>query len=112
MTVLELLENLKKRGVDLAPAGESLRYRAPAGALTPDLRQALAAHKAEVLAHLRGEAVGLPPHVGDWPEEWLEVFIERAGIMEFDGGLPREEAEARTEELVRETHRCAQERQE
>jgi hypothetical protein len=105
MTALELLETLKRRGVDLDPVGESLHYRAPAGALTPDLRQALAAHKAEVLAHLRGEMVGLPTHPGDWPEEWLEAFIERAGIMEFDGGLPRQEAERRAEELVRASYR-------
>ncbi len=31
----------------------------------------------------------LPAHVGDWPEAWLETFIERAAIAEFDGGLPR-----------------------
>jgi hypothetical protein len=47
----------------------------------------------------------LPAHVGDWPPEWLEAYIERAGIMEFDGGLPRIEAERRAEELVRETYR-------
>lgn len=111
MTALELLEDLKKRGVDLEPEGDSLRYRGPAGALTPSLRQALATHKAEVLSHLRGVVVVLPPHVGDWPEEWLEAFIERAGIMEFDGGLSRPEAERRAEELVREAHRRSQERQ-
>lgn len=45
------------------------------------------------------------------PEEWLEAYIERAGIIEFDGGLPRPEAERRAEVLVREGHRRAQERQ-
>jgi hypothetical protein len=31
-----------------------------------------------------------------WPaEEWQDFFDERAGISEFDGGLPRPEAEAR-----------------
>ena len=30
-----------------------------------------------------------------WTEEdWQALFDERAGIMEFDGGLPRAEAEA------------------
>ena len=59
---------------------------------------------------LRG-AVNLPAHWGDWPEEWLEAFIERAAIMEFDGGLPRPEAERLAEESVREAHRRSQERQ-
>ena len=53
----------------------------------------------------------LPDHVADWPVEWWESFEERAGIMEFDGGLPRPEAERRAEELVRETYRRSQERQ-
>lgn len=58
-----------------------------------------------------GGAVGdLPAHVGDWPEEWRESYIERAGIMEYDGGLPRAEAERRAEALVREAYRRAQER--
>jgi hypothetical protein len=51
------------------------------------------------------EAVDLPDHVGDWPEDWLETFVERAGIMEYDGGLPRIEAERRAEDLVREAYR-------
>ena len=52
----------------------------------------------------------LPAHVGDWPEEWLEAYIERVGTMEFDGGLLRAVAERRAEVLVREGRRRAQER--
>ena len=37
----------------------------------------------------------------DWPEDLLERFDERAGIMEFDGGMPRGEAEWWAEEEVR-----------
>ena len=103
MTVSELLKTLKKRGIDLKPEGDSLRYRAPAGALTPALRKALATHKAEVLAHLRGTAE-LPAAVADWPADWRERFEERAGIMEYDGRLPRPEAERRAEALVREAY--------
>jgi CheY-like chemotaxis protein len=29
-----------------------------------------------------------------WGEDWQVYFDERAGIVEFDGGLPRAEAEA------------------
>ena len=104
MTTLELLENLQNRGVELTPDGDLLRWRAPAGALTPALRQALASHKTEVLAHLRG-IIDLPVTRADWPEEWQEAYIERAAIMEYDGGLPREEAERRAEQLVREAYR-------
>lgn len=47
----------------------------------------------------------LSASVADWPDEWQAAFIERAGIMEFDGGLPRADAERRAEELIREEHR-------
>ena len=48
----------------------------------------LASHKAEVVALLR------PGRDGWSAEDWQVFFDERAGIVEFDGGLPRAEAEA------------------
>ena len=45
---------------------------------------------------------GLPAKVAEWPEEWLEAYEERAGIIQFDGGLPRTEAERRAGQMVRE----------
>jgi hypothetical protein len=32
--------------------------------------------------------------------DWWERFEERAAILEFDGGLPREKAEAKAREIV------------
>ncbi len=46
---------LRARDVVLAPVGDRLHYDAPKGALTPELRQALAEHKAELLAELAAE---------------------------------------------------------
>jgi hypothetical protein len=48
----------------------------------------LSRHKAEVVALLR------PGRNGWLAEDWRAFFDERAGIVEFDGGLPRAEAEA------------------
>ena len=49
----------------------------------------LARHKAGILTLLR-------PGSDGWSgEDWREFFEERAGIAEFDGGLPRDQAEAR-----------------
>lgn len=53
MTALALLAELRRRGVVLEASGDRLRYRAPAGAMTAELRAALAAHKAELLMMLR-----------------------------------------------------------
>ena len=46
-------------------------------------------------------AVELPDVLADWPEEWREVFEERAAIMEYDGGLSQVDATARAEGIVR-----------
>jgi hypothetical protein len=49
---LEVLADLHHRGVDLFVADGTLHYRAPRGVLTPELRAALSAHKAELVALL------------------------------------------------------------
>ncbi|MEM8536036.1 MAG: condensation domain-containing protein, partial [Chloroflexota bacterium] len=52
MNVVELLAQLQQRGIKLWVSDGELRYRAPRGALTQELRANLAAHKAQVLAFL------------------------------------------------------------
>ena len=56
MSAAELLATLRARDCELTAAGERLRVEAPAGALTPDLRDALTAHKADLLLELEAEA--------------------------------------------------------
>ena len=46
MTPTDLLDTLEERGITLIPDGTDLRYRGPRGAFTPDLRAAVASHKA------------------------------------------------------------------
>jgi hypothetical protein len=43
----------------------------------------------------------LPSRVAHWPKDWGEAYEERAAIMEYEGGLDREEAERNAERLVR-----------
>lgn len=47
----------------------------------------------------------LPPNTADWPPRWRVIYEERAAIMEYDGVLPRQEAEQKAEQCVREQHR-------
>ena len=80
----ELLHHLRGAGLvlTLTPAGGL--HVAPRNALTDDHRAAIRAERdALVLALMAAE------HEAD-----AEAFEERAAIMEFDGGLPRAEAEA------------------
>lgn len=76
MTALDLLQQLHELGVMMTPSPDgTVRCRAPKGVLTPALREAIRARKAEVL-------------------DLLEEFGERAAILEIEAYLPRAEAEA------------------
>jgi hypothetical protein len=48
MTLSETLDELSHRGVVLEASGDRLRYRAPVGALTPELRDALVMYKGRI----------------------------------------------------------------
>lgn len=69
-----------------------------------DLLHELRSAKPAIVAYLRGLAV--------WTEDdWNALYDERAGIMEFDGGVPCAEAEASARkevdllrDLVRSSH--------
>ena len=75
----DILQRLHDAGVILTVDGERLRYRAPAGALTPDLRAALEELKPDLLYE----------------------YHERAGILEYDAHLPRAEAETKAEAVLK-----------
>ena len=67
----DLLQRLHDARVILTIEGNRLHYRCPAGAMTPDLRAAMA----------------------NWKPDLLYKYHERAGILEYDANLPRDEAE-------------------
>ncbi|HEY0607123.1 MAG TPA: amino acid adenylation domain-containing protein, partial [Herpetosiphonaceae bacterium] len=56
MTIIELLDRLRELNITLWAEGDRLRFQAPKGALTDELRAMLAEHKAEVLVLLREAA--------------------------------------------------------
>jgi hypothetical protein len=87
MSVAEALMAARAAGVKLTMDGDALLLEAssrpPAAVL-----DALSRHKTEIVASLR-------PRTNGWSaEDWHAFFEERAGIAEFDCGLPRAEAEA------------------
>jgi hypothetical protein len=45
--------------------------------------------------------MNLPPNRARWDKKWLELFEERAGIIEFMSNVSRETAEFRAEADVR-----------
>ena len=52
MSAAQVLEQARALGIVLCAVGGKLRYEAPAGRLTPELRATLAAHKPAILAAL------------------------------------------------------------
>ena len=88
MNAVLALNAARAAGIELALDGDDLVLRA-ASAPPAAMLDALSRHKADIVALLR------PGHDGWSGEDWLAFFDERAGIAEFDGGLPRASAEAR-----------------
>ncbi len=88
MSAAEALKAARAAGIGLGIDGDALTLEA-ATAQPPTVLDLLARHKAGIIALLRTGSDG-------WSgEDWLAYFDERAGIAEFDGSLPRDQAEAR-----------------
>ena len=87
MSAAAVLRAARAAGVELAIDGNDLLLDAATVPPAPVV-DALRRHKAEVVAMLR------PGRDGWSAEDWQVSFDERAGIIEFDGRLPRAEAEA------------------
>jgi hypothetical protein len=85
MSAIFALESAEAVGVRVVVDGDDLAPEQPPQAVLDLLSQ----HKAEILRMLRRANDG-------WSaDDWQVFFDERASIAEYDGGLPRAEAEAR-----------------
>jgi len=106
VTVEALLTEMRRRRVHVELAGTRLRYMTVSRVPDPQLLAALRQRKLEILRYFvdreRADCVGamgrLPEH---WSEDAREEYEERAAIMEFEGGLSRQEAETLAEACVR-----------
>ena len=88
MSAVQALKAAGDAGVRIGIDGDALTLDADAAPPSAVL-DLLSRHKAGVVALLRKCSDG-------WSgEDWRSFFDERVGIAEFDGGLPRDKAEAR-----------------
>lgn len=60
MTIDQLMVKLEFRGVSLFLKDNLLRYRAPSGALTAELRQHVSDHRQEIVAQLKRQTTTKP----------------------------------------------------
>ena len=98
MSGLTAMESLSEVGVSVWLEVGRLKYRGPAGAID-ELRDQVVGERVCLVQLLK--VAGLPRDVREWPADDHELFEERAGAMEFDGGLARPEAELFAEARVR-----------
>ena len=78
MTVEDVLTESRRLGIVLEAHGSTLRYRAPQGMLSPELKDALRHHKAQILALLRRQPErpvgdGQPPPLDRPPQTRAEL---------------------------------------
>lgn len=93
MTAAALIAAAGSAGVTMRIDGDRLVLSAPYRP-NDELLEELRREKLAIVAYLRELAA--------WSEEdWNALYDERAGIMEYDGGLSRGEAEDRAAEEVR-----------
>ncbi|MCV3216658.1 amino acid adenylation domain-containing protein [Plectonema radiosum NIES-515] len=95
MNLHSLLTDLSHRGVKLSANGNSLDIDAPKGVITPELRDSLAKHKAELLTLLQqnGTSTTSLPKIEPAPESRYEPFpltdmqyafwVGRSGVLEL-----------------------------
>ncbi|MHB1666767.1 MAG: TubC N-terminal docking domain-related protein [Thiomonas sp.] len=84
MNAMTLIRELKAAGLTLDPAPDGLHVT-PKTRITPELREHIRAHKAEILAALQQPA--------NDANDLDEAQAERAAIREHDGGINRGIAE-------------------
>ncbi len=92
MNAAQTLDSARAAGVDVGIDGADLVLQAPAPP-PPAVIEALTRYKAEIVALLRR-----PAKDGWSAEDWQAFYDERAGILEFDGGMLRPAAEAQAYE--------------
>ncbi|PKN31413.1 MAG: non-ribosomal peptide synthetase, partial [Deltaproteobacteria bacterium HGW-Deltaproteobacteria-20] len=85
---LALLVELRRVGVRLQADGDALRFQAPKGVLTPELRARLRAHRDEILSFLRAAP-------GAEAREGAEVGDERVSIAGSNDPVPLSFAQQR-----------------
>lgn len=76
MTIAELFAELERQRVELSLDGDRLRFRAPTGALRPELRTVISDQRTEIIAALRPTPVAADAHSqpcdcerGDWRDD-------------------------------------------
>jgi len=83
-TVREIIDEAVRRGVVLAVEGDRLSWRAPAGAMTPELIESIKGHKAAILAELREPDVIARQRYGRPPDCEIPLAVLKPVLSDRD----------------------------
>jgi hypothetical protein len=86
-TAREIMAEAARRGVALAVEGDRLSWRAPAGAVTPDLIEGMKAHKAAILDALREPDIMARQRYGRPPDCEIPLTVLRPMLSDRDAEL-------------------------
>ena len=90
-----LVHQLQRSGVALSLEGDRIIADGPDNVLTNETIDAIRQLKPEIRHLLQSK------QAKDWdPSDWKAFFDERAGLLEYDHGLPRQAAEHRALECT------------
>lgn len=98
-----LLQDLTARGVVLTAEAGRLRFRGPAGAVTPDLRRQLAAHKAALVALLSAQQTSLFDGAAPSPDGASAPDLAEPDSRQIAGSAGRPRAD-RGHDLAQDPH--------
>lgn len=87
VTIAALITGLETRGILLSLAGEEIRYRSPAGALTDADRQILRARRGEIIDYLKGRAAARALRTAAPVPGPLQPSVAHEMWRQFAGGL-------------------------
>lgn len=110
MTIEDLMATLDSRGINLFLEEDQLRFRAPKGALTTDLKQHIADLRGEIVSRLRNRGIPRPNardatcrcNTNEWGDEppkdgRIRTYCGRCG--RFIGYRPENLAQKRNSSL-------------
>ena len=86
-TAAEVMAEAARRGVTLAVEGDWLSWRAPAGAVTPDLIEGMKTHKAAILSALRKPDIMARQRYGRPPDCEIPLTVLRPILSDLDAEL-------------------------
>jgi len=89
---IEVLADLRHRGVRVRTEGDRLRLKAPEGVVSANVRETLVQHRSDLLAHVRLEERLLDLPLSEFASRGCSIEVEVPGLDQTLWFVPNEES--------------------